>query len=138
MRTMRTLGQKRAEFALEKVLAIPEGRKKDFKSFSAGAPSMILQNGFGQALAFWLSKGTDKDLKIKEEDKHIVLFDMIWKWLPHEKDDVKNRFVEKDKAKTRTDLIRQLSSMDQIKYLTAQKETLALLEWVKRYANAEL
>ena len=99
---------------------------------------MILQNGFGQALAFWLSKGTDKDLKIKEEDKHIVLFDMIWKWLPHEKDDVKNRFVEKDKAKTRTDLIRQLSGMDQIKYLTAQKETLALLEWVKRYANADL
>lgn len=135
---MRTLGQKRAEYALEKVLAIPEGKKKDFKSFSAGAPSMILQNGFGQALAFWLSKGTDKNLKIKEEDKHIVLFDMIWKWLPHEKDDVKNRFVEKDKAKTRTDLIRQLSGMDQIKYLTAQKETLALLEWVKRYANADL
>ena len=136
---MRTLGQKRAEYALEKVLAIPEGKKKeDFKSFSAGAPSMILQNGFGQALAFWLSKGTDKHLKIKEEDKHIVLFDMIWKWLPYEKDDVKNRFVEKEKAKTRTDLIRQLSEMNQIKYLTAQKETLALLEWVKRYANADL
>ena len=135
---MRTLGQKRAEFALEKVLAIPEGKKKDFKTFSAGAPSMILQNGFGQALAFWLSKGTDKDLKTKEDDKHIVLFDMIWKWLPYEKDDVENRFVEKDKAKTRTDLIRQLSGMDQNKYLAAQKETLALLEWVKRYANADL
>jgi CRISPR-associated protein Cmr5 len=126
---MRTLGQKRAEYALEKVLAIPEDKKKDFKSFSAGAPSMILQNGFGQALAFWLSKGTDK---------HIVLFDMIWKWLPYEKDDVKNEFVDKDKAKTRTDLIRQLSSMDQNKFLAAQKETLALLEWVKRYANADL
>ena len=98
---MRTLGQKRAEYALRKVLAIPEGKKKeDFKSFSAGAPSMILQNGFGQALAFWLSKGTDKDLKIKEEDKHIVLFDMIWEWLPYEKDNVKNRFVEKEKVKT--------------------------------------
>jgi CRISPR-associated protein, Cmr5 family len=135
---MRTLGQKRAEFALEKVLAIPEGKKKDFKTFSAGAPSMILQNGFGQALAFWLSKGTDKELNIKKDDKHIVLFDMIWKWLPYEKDDVENRFVEKDKAKTRTDLIRQLSGMNQSKYLTAQKETLALLEWVKRYANADL
>ena len=135
---MRTLGQKRAEYALGKVLAIPVDKKKDFKSFSAGAPSMILQNGLGQALAFWLAKGTDKNLKIKEEDKHVVLFDMIWQWLPYEKDDVQNRFVEKDKAKTRTDFIGQLSGMDQIKYLTAQKETLALLEWVKRYANAEL
>ena len=135
---MRTLGQKRAEYALEKVLAIPGDKKKDFKSFSAGAPSMILQNGFGQALAFWLAKGTDKELNIKEEDKHVVLFDMIWQWLSYEKNDVKNEFVEKDKAVTRTDFIKQLSGMDQSKYLSAQKETLALLEWVKRYANAEL
>ena len=135
---MRTLGQKRAEYALEKVLDIPADKKKDFKSFSAGAPSMILQNGFGQALAFWLSKGTDKELKIKEDDKHITLFDMIWKWLYYEKDDVKNEFVDKDKAKTRTEFIGGLSKMDQDKYLAAQKETLALLEWVKRYANAGL
>ncbi len=137
MKTMRTLGQKRAQFALDEVLNI-KCDKKEFKNFSAGAPSIILQNGFGQALAFWLAKGTDKNLKIKEDDKHIVLFDIIWKWLPFEKDDVKNRFVEKEETKSRTDFIRQLSKMDQIKYLTVQKETLALLEWVKRYANAEL
>ncbi len=124
---MRTLGQKRAEYALEKVLAIPEGKKKDFKSFSAGAPSMILQNGFGQALAFWLSKSTDK---------HIAIFDMIKDWLSYEKDDIKNSFVKK--TETHADFIRELSLMDQDNYLTAQKETLALLEWVKRYANADL
>ena len=125
---MRTLGQKRAEYALEKVLAIPEGKKKeDFKSFSAGAPSMILQNGFGQALAFWLAKGTDK---------HIAIFDIIKNWLFYEKDDIKNSFVKK--TEDRVDFIKELSGMDQIEYLTAQKETLALLEWVKRYANAEL
>jgi hypothetical protein len=28
--------------------------------------------------------------------------------------------------------------MTQDKYLHAQKETLAMLEWLKRYANAEL
>jgi len=46
---MRTLGQKRAEFALNKVVDIPQDKKDKFKPFSAGAPSMILQNGFGQA-----------------------------------------------------------------------------------------
>ena len=135
---MRTLGQKRAEYALEKVLEIPEGKKKDFKSFSAGAPSMILQNGFGQALAFWLSKGTDKNLKINEEDKHVVLFDIIWKWLPLEKEDVKNSFIDKGKAKTRPEFVRQLSCMEQTEYFSAQRESLSLLEWVKRYANAGL
>ncbi len=133
---MRTLGQKRAEYALEKVLAIPKDKKKDFKSFSAGAPSMILQNGFGQAIAFWLSKGTDKNLDIKPNDKHIVMFDIIKNWLCYKNDDVNNDFVEK--TNERKDFIRQLSEMSQIKYLTVQKETLALLEWVKRYANADL
>ena len=122
---MRTLGQKRAKFALEEVLNI-KCDKKEFKNFSAGAPSMILQNGFGQALAFWISKGTDK---------HIVLFDIIKKWLSYNENDVDNKFV--DNAVTRKDFIKKLSDMKQADYLTAQKETLALLEWVKRYANAE-
>jgi len=121
---MRTLGQKRAEFALNEVLKI-QCDKKEFKNFSAGAPSMILQNGFGQALAFWLSKGTDK---------HIVLFDMIKKWLSFQGNDFRNTFVED--AETHVDFIRYLSTMDQNQYLDAQKETLALLEWIKRYANA--
>ena len=124
---MRTLGQKRSEYALAKVLAIADGKRGEFKSFSEGAPSMILQNGFGQALAFWSAK---------KADKHIVLIDMIMEWLSYEKDDVKNQFMKK--TKDRTDFIRQLSTMDQSKYFEAQKETLALLEWVKRYANAEL
>jgi len=128
---MRTLGQKRAEFALNKVLEITknldEKGKKDFKSFSAGAPSMILQNGYGQALAFWLSKKTDK---------HLKLFDIVMNWLSYDNGkDVKNAFAAK---KDRREFIKELSEMKQSKYLTAQKETLALLEWVKRYANADL
>jgi CRISPR-associated protein Cmr5 len=133
---MRTLGQKRAKYALSKVCSIPREKKKDFKPFSAAAPSMILQNGFGQALAFWLSKGTNKDLNIKTEDKHILMFDMIFEWLSYKKDDVNNQFIEE--SKTRTEFIKKLSEMDQNQYFSAQKESLALLEWVKRYANAEL
>jgi CRISPR-associated protein Cmr5 len=128
---MRTMGQKRAEFALYEVLKITEKlhekAKKDFKSFSAGAPSMILQNGFGQALAFWLSKKTDK---------HLNLFDIVMNWLSYDNGkDVKNPFASK---KERKEFIQELSKMEQSKYLAAQKESLALLEWVKRYTNAGL
>lgn len=132
---MRTLGQKRADYALDEVLNL-KCDKIDFKNFSAGAPSMILQNGFGQALAFWLSKGTDKNLKIKEDDKHTVLFDIIKDWLSYEDGDVKNEFAQK--TNNRTDFIKKLSGMNQTKYFAAQKEALALLEWIKRYSNAEL
>jgi len=118
---MRTLGQKRAEFALEKVFEIPKSLKKEFKSFSAGAPSTILQNGFGQALAFWVSKG---------DAKHTALFEMIKEWL------VENNYVQ-PRNDNSTGFIKAISIMEQSGYLAAQKEALALLEWVKRYANAE-
>lgn len=135
---MRTLGQKRADFALGEVLNIQDrdGFKKEFKNFSAGAPSVILQNGFGQALAFWLAKGTDKDLKVKEYDKHIKLFDIIVKWLSFDNQkDIKNDFAKETR---RREFIKEISEMNQADYLVAQKETLALLEWVKRFANAGL
>jgi len=127
---MRTMAQKRAKYALDKVLEVTKNKdekaKKEFKSFSAGAPSMILQNGFGQTLAFWLAKGTEK---------HIQLFDIIKNWLSYQEGDVNNTFV---KSKDRKGLIDELSSMDQQAYLDAQSEALALLEWVKRFASADL
>ena len=138
--TMRTLGQKRAEYALKVVLntkeTLSESGRKEFKSFSAGSPTMILQNGFGQALAFWLSKATDKDLKIKPNDKHFLLFKMVMDWLQYEKGDVKNRFIKKTGSPT--EFLEEISKMGQGDYLAAQKEALALLEWVKRFANADL
>ncbi|MBC8391015.1 MAG: type III-B CRISPR module-associated protein Cmr5 [Deltaproteobacteria bacterium] len=117
---MRTLGQKRAEFALSKVVGIPQDKKNKFKPFSAGAPSMILQNGFGQALAFWISKS---------KDEHMAMLDIVKEWL------CQNNLAT---GQSKTDFILNISQMDQTRYLTAQKETLALLEWVKRYTNAGL
>lgn len=117
---MRTLGQKRAEFALNEVINIPQDKKEKFIPFSAGAPSMILQNGFGQALAFWIAKGNDE---------HMMMLNIVQKWLCN------NNLAQ---GQSKTDFLRNLSQMEQTTYLTAQKETLALLEWVKRFAKAEL
>lgn len=126
---MRTLGQKRAAFALEAVLSNTCNNPKEFKAFCAGAPAVILQNGFGQALAFWYSKG-----KGSTGDKHQVLLDIIMKWLCLESGDVKNDFITP--CQSTLELVKKLSQMSQQNYLMAQSETLALLEWVKRYANA--
>ncbi len=122
---MRTMGQKRAEFALEKAL---QHRNIDkFKSFSAGAPTMILKNGFGQALAFWVAKG---------HEEHIAMFNIVKEWLSYDNDDdIHNRFAQNHEQ---TAFLQEISQMQQQQYLTCQTETLKLLEWVKRYANADL
>lgn len=113
---MRTLGQERSEYALDKV--VENLTVKELKAFSAGAPSMILKNGFGQALAFWKAKG---------KNEHQIMFSLVRAWL------LKKGFAS---GNTDVDFLKDLSTMEQHRYLEAQKETLALLEWVKRYANA--
>jgi len=119
---MRTLGQQRAQFCLEQLENLACERN-DFKSFSAGLPAMILQNGFGQTLAFLQAKSTGND-------KHRQGFVIITAWLV-------KRGILQDSTRD-VELLRQISSMDQKQYLHAQRETLAMLEWLKRYANAEL
>ncbi len=128
---MRTISQERAEYALKKVLELNKNNslRKDFKTFSAGIPSMILQNGFGQILAFLLAKGTDKDLKQKKNDKNVEMLKIIREWL------VKKGFA---KGANEEEFIRSINDMTQQEYLAAQEETLKLLEWVKRYANSFL
>lgn len=129
-RSMRTLGQKRAAFALKKVLAYKDIAK--FKPFSAGAPSSILQNGFGQTIAFWFAKGMDKGIP-KNKDKHVILFDILKDWLTFKNADIDNDYMlETDRIK----FIQELNSKSQTDYLKIQNEALALLEWIKRYASA--
>jgi CRISPR-associated protein Cmr5 len=114
---MRTLGQVRSEFALKKVME--NINLKSLKPFSAGAPSMILQNGFGQALAFWAAKG---------KDEHIALMTIVRDWF--------NKDNSMFQSKSIQEFLEKISESSQDEYFSAQQETLYLLEWVKRYANA--
>jgi len=130
---MRNLAQKRAKHALDKVNEIIDKHanlnNKNFKSFAAGAPTIILQNGVGQALAFWASKM--KSDKINNE-KYILY--VIKSWFANAENPLK--FIESNTDEK--SFITNLINKDEDKYLEIQKETLAMLEWFKRYANAFL
>jgi CRISPR-associated protein Cmr5 len=115
-----TLGQQRAAYCLEMLKNLVCSRD-EFKPLSAGLPSMILQNGFGQTLAFLLAKG---------KDKHQAAFEIIALWL------VNRKLI--CHSNQQVDILHQISKMNQAQYLQAQRETLAMLEWLKRYANAAL
>jgi CRISPR-associated protein Cmr5 len=115
---MRTLNQERSEYALKNIL---DKGKNDYTAFLAGTPSMILKNGFGHTLAFWLSKG---------KGQHKFAFDVVQNWL------IDKGFIESEKDNK--SFLLKLSKCEQKDYLSAQKEALLLLEWVKRYAQAFL
>ena len=62
------------------------------------------------------------------------MLDTIREWLSLKKDDIENNFIKK--CADNKELIKNISKLEQTDYLSAQKETLKLLEWVKRYAQA--
>ena len=121
-----TLGQKRSAFALDQVQKV---EAKNFDKLVSGLPAMILQNGFGQTLAFLLSKATKKG-SLKKETSHYHAYMIMASW--------QKELGRLKKIEPPSDVLKEISGMAQSDYLEMQVETLALLEWVKRYANADL
>jgi CRISPR-associated protein Cmr5 len=121
---MKTLSQERADFALKKVLE--KTKEEKFATFSAGAPSVILQNGFGQAMAFWYAKANDKK---GNKDEHKIMTDIIEEWS-------RKRFPGLFNEGDSRVFLENLMKMEQRDYHKVQNETIKLLEWVKRFANA--
>ena len=81
---------------------------------------MILMNGFGQTLAFMVAKG---------DEKYNLVFNLMKAWLVENKNLVPVGHPR--------DFLKNISRLSQEKYMDAQKEALAFLEWVKRYAAME-
>ena len=98
--------------------------KKDIANFIVGAPTMILQNGFGQTMAFLLSKCKGKTEK---KDKHFFTFTTIARW--------SERINEKVPFEI-SGFFEAVSSLEQNDYLKLQEEALKMLQWLKRYARA--
>ena len=117
--SLKTLEQKRAQFAYGQICNIKgKNYEVEYKSLVRGFASMILQNGLGQALAF---------LKAKKKDHHLFLYQHINSWL-------KEYFKKQNEFDILTAIIEEPSS----NYRLYTKETLALLVWLRKFAEAEL
>jgi CRISPR-associated protein Cmr5 len=95
----------------------------DYVSYVSGFPATILTNGLGQAAASLLAQSKGK------RSAHRILYDHLSDWLcggdpqaPYPAGDLLERMVEHD----------------QRRYLRAQAEALAYLDWLKRLAVALL
>lgn len=116
----RTIEQERSKQAwadVQTIKAKNDTVKKDYNSLVKRAPVLILTNGLGQTLAF---------LKAKAKDHHIDLFRHLSGW-------VCQRVPESG-----NDLLHQIIQGDSALLRRATREALAYLQWLKRFAEAEL
>ncbi|MBX6423229.1 type III-B CRISPR module-associated protein Cmr5 [Thermosulfurimonas sp. F29] len=129
---MRTEGQERARFAYEKARAaikvLGDGGAKEFSSFVAGLPAMIMQNGLGHTLCFLLAKAADQKngryKKEGQEAKHWLAFEALASWL-------KNQDMLSFDPEAPATTIEEISQKEALEYLTLQEEALRFLEWLK-------
>ncbi|WP_099211677.1 type III-B CRISPR module-associated protein Cmr5 [Thermococcus henrietii] len=135
----RTLEQERAKFAYEKVSEVrreDEDTQGRYVSYVKSAPVLILTNGLGQALAFYLSK-LDKPINVDYKainpkgfpkgDKmaYAYLYRHIAEWLAK-------------RVTNGEDPLKYYMEHDGMSAIRLTDETIALLSWLKRFADAML
>jgi len=124
----KTLEQQRAQRAWEcvqEVTSKPQEFKKKYGSLARKVPMLVLTNGLGQTLAFLKAKG-----KNDSADEHTVLFHHLSRWVLDQ--------VAPGTSSSNGDLLQWVLSNDSAAYRRAMTEAMAFLNWLKRFAEAEL
>jgi len=138
-----TMEQRRAKFAYDKVLEVkrsdPKTQEK-YNSYVKNAPVLILTNGLGQTLAFYLSKleklsENTEDIHYEEinpdrepsGDKraYAYLYKHISEWLAQTVTDGQDPLMYYTRS----------SSLEAIRMT---EEAIAMLNWLRRFAEAML
>lgn len=131
---LRSLEQERAKYAWECIQEVKGdiNLEDKYKSYVRKTPTYIQVNGLGNTLAFYKSK-FEADLKKKGENglgpekrAYKLLYDHIngWKKETRENKDFLEWIIDEGTSS--------------LKVFQATKETIALLNWMKRFAEAEL
>ncbi len=152
MNNLRSLEQDRAKFAYN-VVSDVKGKSKEiqkkFSSYVKNSPVLILSNGLSQTLAFYLSKMKIKsDVEYKSVKSELekpdgfenkseriaygYLYYYISKWLAEESNCGRGLTNGKDPLKF------VMEDADVTKVMQVTQETIMLLNWMRRFADAML
>ncbi|HDH44820.1 MAG TPA: type III-B CRISPR module-associated protein Cmr5 [Thermococcus sp.] len=121
---LRSLEQERARYAWECIQEVKkesEELQKNYNSYVKKAPTLIQTNGLPNALAFYYNKWK------KGEKAYELLYKRIANW-----NEVKRMSGDKEFLLW---VVEDASSID---VFQVTKEVIALLSWIKRFAEAEL
>ena len=125
-----TKEQKRAKYALEIVKNIKDNLSEypKFRSYVERLPASIIMNGLGQSIAMEIAASRSGEKNRSTDNKtHEKLVNVITTWLKDE------GLVPKGEK-----LIDWIIKSDQRSYLRAQEEIMAMLNWLKKFCQANL
>ena len=123
--TIKGIEQGRAKQAYSDVLAAQtqlRDKAKEYKSYAKKLPMMIKTNGLGASIAFAQSKGRNKG------NAWEVLYLQIESWLQKERSYLLGNYAKMDLAQA-------VVSLDSPQYRAVTVETLAYLNWLRRFAE---
>jgi CRISPR-associated protein Cmr5 len=130
---IRTMEQRRAQFAWSKVSGIDSSLREEYKDVVRKFPSMVIANGLGQALAFLMAKGSKQEggaARPDEKSEHGLLYLHLEEWICESTNLI--RCSEKGPFR----LMRALTEQDSDRYRLVTMESLAIASWLKRFAEA--
>ncbi len=136
MSRQRSLEQDRAKAAWECVDNVSKNGKnekgksfaKDYGSLAKDAPAHIQSNGLGQTLAFWRAKGFVKGKPKDGDNEHAHLLADVSKWV--------GKQIKSDENLNLLEWV--IKDANTNNYRRATAEAMAFLQWLKRFAEAEL
>ena len=123
---MRTIEQRRAADALscvERLSAEPDEFRKRYRAYVDRLGPTIVMNGLGQALATERA-AAGAEPKNGRERAHRQLYDNLQNWLCRKEGGV---------YPSSGDLLQAIMAENESRYLHAQAEALAWLEWHKKF-----
>lgn len=120
-----TLDQKRAKFAWDAARDANVRLKNfsDYKNLAKGAPALIMGNGLMPAIAFYQSRGKDHAQQLMQD---------ILKWLSR----VNASYAENAPSLSFDAAMQALQGADSIVYMRLTDETLAMLKWLRQFADS--
>jgi CRISPR-associated protein Cmr5 len=127
-----TLQQQRAKHALEQIEVVKQAyqnnkeQREVFVSTAKNMPASILINGLGQAAATLRAQAKNQQL----EDPHMAIFNALQGWLCNNN--------TSSPYPAGANLLEAIIKGDRKSYQHAQAESLAYLEWYKKFAVAFL
>ncbi len=95
---------------------------KEYKSYTRKIPMMIKTNGLGATLAFVKAK--------QKKDAYETIYEQLTDWLSVECNLTKTYFNGQS-----DNLVKDVIAMDSYKYRAITLETLALMAWLRRFAE---
>lgn len=98
-----------------------EKKRKEYRAYVKKLPTMIQVNGLGQTLAFCYSK----------KDEYQVIYDQLEAWAGQQQAEI----IDKYKREGRKEFVEIVASMDSSDYRLISNEVLALLNWMRRFAE---